>query len=229
MSVRGKGAMAAAVAMAAVTVPGVGIDIDLGGKDNGRQAVGLGTDGKTLIGFRTDRGHKAKVLGTVRGLSGDTRLVGIDYRVQDGRLYGVGDAGGVYTVAGTTATPVSRLSTALSGTAFGVDFNPAANRLRIISDTGQSLRHNIDDGATAGTTVTDGSLTYPPATAVRPVSAAPATPTTTSTRARRRRCSTSMSPSTRWRSSPRRTPERSRSPANWGPMRPEPGSTSSAN
>jgi hypothetical protein len=36
---------------------------------------------------------------------------------------------------------------ALQGTRFGVDFNPAANRLRVISDLGQNLRHNIDDPA----------------------------------------------------------------------------------
>jgi len=63
------------------------------------------------------------------------------------------------------ATKVSQLTVALQGMSFGVDFNPAANRLRVVSDTGQNLRHNIDDGATAGTTATDGALTYPPATA----------------------------------------------------------------
>src|SRR6266511_4548638 len=31
------------------------------------------------------------------------------------------------------------------GTWFDVDFNPAANRLRGISDRGQNLRHNLDD------------------------------------------------------------------------------------
>ena len=35
----------------------------------------------------------------------------------------------------------------------------------MVSDTGQNLRHNVDDGATAGTTLVDGVLTYPPATA----------------------------------------------------------------
>jgi hypothetical protein len=41
----------------------------------------------------------------------------------------------------------------------------------VISDTGQNLRHNIDDGATAGTTITDASLAYPavaPATTPTP-------------------------------------------------------------
>ncbi|MET9929171.1 DUF4394 domain-containing protein, partial [Streptomyces sp. NPDC006320] len=44
---------------------------------------------------------------------------------------------------------------------FGVDFNPAANRLRVISDTGQNLRHNIDDNTAPPGTTTDGTLTNP--------------------------------------------------------------------
>ena len=97
----------------------------------------------------------------------DTELIGIDYRVQDGRLYGVGNGGGVFVIDTSTAvaTFVNELTVALAGTSFGVDFNPAADRLRIISDTGQNLAHNVNPG---GTTTANGTLTYiaPPAAAV---------------------------------------------------------------
>jgi Domain of unknown function (DUF4394) len=85
--------------------------------------------------------------------------VGIDFRVQDGKLYGVGNGGGVYTVSVDTAAAVlvSQLTIALDGTIFGVDFNPAADRLRIISNTGQNLRHNVNAG---GVTVMDTALNY---------------------------------------------------------------------
>ncbi len=43
------------------------------------------------------------------------------------------------------------------GTFFGVDFNPAADRLRIISNTGQNLRHNVNAG---GVTLSDTALNY---------------------------------------------------------------------
>ncbi|MGH8477507.1 MAG: DUF4394 domain-containing protein, partial [Methylococcales bacterium] len=43
------------------------------------------------------------------------------------------------------------------GAFFGVDFNPAADRLRIVSDTGQNLRHNVNLG---GLTTVDANLTY---------------------------------------------------------------------
>src|SRR4029450_12615815 len=83
-------------------------------------------------------------------------LVAIDFRVKDQQLYGVGNGGGVYTIDPTSgqATLVSQLTVPLDpmATSFGVDFNPAADRLRIISNTGQNLRHSVDPG---GTTATD--------------------------------------------------------------------------
>ncbi|MHA5049336.1 DUF4394 domain-containing protein [Streptomyces sp. SD15] len=129
-------------------------------------AVGLTSD-QRLVSFRVDRPKVAVPLGAVSGLKGDAKLIGIDYRVQNNKLYGVGDRGGIYTLreAGARATKVSQLTVAPQGKAFGVDFNPAANRLRVISDTGQNLRHNLDDPAgapAAGTTAVDGTLTNPP-------------------------------------------------------------------
>ena len=131
------------------------------------RVVGL-TDTGRLVSFAAPTPQHVRNLGRVQGLVRDKGLIGIDYRVQDGRLYGVGDSGGIYTVAlggrNPRAALVSRLTVPLSGTSFGVDFNPAANRLRVVSDTGQNLRHNIDDPAGApatGTTATDASLTFP--------------------------------------------------------------------
>lgn len=97
------------------------------------------------------RPHDARSIGKLSGLVTDTALVGIDYRVQDGLLYGVGNHGGVYRIdtRNARASLVNRLSVALSGQRFGVDFNPAADRLRIVSDTGQNLRHNLNVQANA--------------------------------------------------------------------------------
>ncbi|MER7760199.1 DUF4394 domain-containing protein, partial [Streptomyces sp. NPDC097619] len=125
-------------------------------------AIGL-TGDQRLVEFDVDRPSKAWSLGKVSGLSGDTKLVGIDFRVQNEKLYGVGDKGGVYTLStrNAKAVKVSQLTVALAGRDFGVDFNPAANRLRVVSDTGQNLRHNIDDPAAPLTTTVDGPLTNP--------------------------------------------------------------------
>jgi hypothetical protein len=110
--------------------------------------------------FREDRPGKVRRVGTIAGLEGDTRLVGIDVRPATGALYGLGDAGGVYVVDTSSATVAKRaqLSVALEGTRFGIDFNPTVDRLRVVSDTGQNLRANVDDG----TTTVDGTLSSAP-------------------------------------------------------------------
>ncbi len=54
------------------------------------------------------------------------------------------------------ARRVSTLTAPLNGNSFGVDFNPVVDRLRIISDTDQNLRANVDTGMTT----VDGPLAY---------------------------------------------------------------------
>lgn len=129
----------------------------------GLVAVGL-TGEQRLVSFYVRTPGDIWTFGKITGLKGDSKLVGIDFRVQNGKLYGVGNKGGVYTVTSKAqATKVSQLTVALAGNMFGVDFNPAANRLRVISNTGQNLRHNIDDAAAPRTTTVDGTLTNPTA------------------------------------------------------------------
>jgi hypothetical protein len=129
---------------------------------NDLRVIGL-TDEGQLVSFRARSPEKTRQIGYVTGFTGtDTAFVGIDFRVQDGKLYGVGNGGGVYTIDPTTAaaTFVNALTEPLVGTMFGVDFNPAADRLRIISDAGQNLAHNVN-----GVTAANAALTYtaPPA------------------------------------------------------------------
>ena len=160
------GLLAAALLLVAVPVyaSSGGGDRDHGRGGHDLDVVGVTQAGK-LISFESDDPRDAERVGTISGLTGDTRLVGIDYRPATGNngsngvLYGLGDQGGVYTVDDDTAqaTKVSQLNVALEGQSFGVDFNPTVDRLRIISDTGQNLRANVDTGAT----LEDASLTYP--------------------------------------------------------------------
>jgi len=103
-----------------------------------------------------------KVIGTLTGLEANETLVGIDYRSPfkdaggvsnnvpvEGTLYGLGNLGGLYSINPSTAvaTKKAQLSVALAGTAFGIDFNPTVDRLRVVSNTGQNLRVNVDTGA----------------------------------------------------------------------------------
>jgi hypothetical protein len=125
-------------------------------------AYGIAGNGTLMLQFWTATPEQNDWVRRISGLSGDTAVIGVDFRVQDGKLYAVGNKGGIYTIGipSAIATKVSQLQVALYGTNFGVDFNPAADRLRVISDNGQNLRHNLNDH----TTIEDTTLTTPPGT-----------------------------------------------------------------
>ena len=146
-------------------------DIDKDDDDKPPQASETGdvfvlTVSNKLLSFDRTTPATIRTTATVTGLQAGENLLGIDYRPADGQLYGVGSTGRIYTLNGATgaATLKSTLAadsadtsapfTALVGTEFGVDFNPAADRLRIVGNTGQSLRVNVDTGAAT----TDGSI-----------------------------------------------------------------------
>jgi hypothetical protein len=126
----------------------------------------------------------------VTGLASGDRIVGIDERPVNGALYavtkGAGGVGRVYTInpatgqaalafalvaPGRTAATQAGTPIVLNGSEFGVDFNPAADALRIVSNTGQNLRALPSDRVAAmvqrfaGDTFTDGALSYAPITA----------------------------------------------------------------
>ena len=105
----------------------------------------------------------------VTGLQAGEALLGIDRRPATGELYGLGSTSRLYVINTTTgaATQVGSAGAfTLSGTAFGFDFNPTVDRIRVTSDTGQNLRLNPNNGALAGTdTATDYPASDPNAAA----------------------------------------------------------------
>jgi len=117
--------------------------------------VALAPD-NTLIALRSDSLRDPRI---ARITDTDGTIIGIDVRPADGKLYGITDAGTLYTIDARTgaSTRVSRLSSAFRGaTASGFDFNPQSDRLRLVAETGQNLRVNVEVGAVA----IDGVLTY---------------------------------------------------------------------
>ena len=116
-----------------------------------RELVVAVTDSHELITFNA--GQPAQILERrpVTGLPTGERLVGIDFRVARGVLYALSQAGRLYTLDIPTGAlrPVGAAPSgvALRGTSFGFDFNPAADRIRVVSNTGQNLRLHPDTGA----------------------------------------------------------------------------------
>ena len=126
--------------------------------------VALTASGK-VISF--NRSTPGTMVGTVNvtGLSANETLLGIDFRPADGLLYALGSAGNVYTIAPSTGVATLKVAlkaaagddnpfAAIVGTDFAVDFNPVADRLRVVSNLGQNLRINVD----TGDAITDGLI-----------------------------------------------------------------------
>jgi hypothetical protein len=109
-------------------------------------------------------GQPGKVLQrtAVTGLPPGETLVGMDYRIAKGVLFTLSSAGRLYTLdvpSGALKLVGSGAGVALQGSSFGVDFNPVADRVRVVSNTGNNLRLHPDTGALAAT---DPALAYAP-------------------------------------------------------------------
>jgi len=129
-------------------------------------AIALTSNGR-LVSF--DRGQPGALRHAVTpaGLLFDEEIVGIDVRPRDGSLYALTSRARLYTIDALTGQATRRADlsadpndatapfTALAGTRFGVDWNPVADRLRVVSDTGQNLRIDVETGRT----FTDGAIT----------------------------------------------------------------------
>lgn len=127
--------------------------------------VALTLSGKLISFNRTAPGT---LIGsaTLIGMNLGETLLGIDVRPVDGKLYGLGSAGNIYTLDPSTGVATVKVAlkalvgddnpySALVGNSFAVDFNPVADRLRVVGNTGQNLRINVD----TGDTITDGAVT----------------------------------------------------------------------
>lgn len=104
-----------------------------------------------LIKFNAGQPRRVLERKPLGGLAAGDAIVGIDFRVSRGVLFAVSRAGRLYTVDTGTGMlkPVGAAPSAiaLEGQSFGIDFNPVADRVRVVSDTGQNLRLHPETGA----------------------------------------------------------------------------------
>jgi len=96
-----------------------------------------------------DPNHPVPVTRAITGLQPSEGILGIDFRPANGQLYALGSSSRIYTInlgTGAATAVGAQLPTLLNGTQFGFDFNPAADRIRVVSNLGQNLRLNPNDG-----------------------------------------------------------------------------------
>lgn len=107
------------------------------------------TDGE-LVAFDSAAPGTANSTVSITGLGSGESLIGIDYRPSNQTIYGVSNASKLYTLNTQSGEAIQvgtgAFNVMLQGTFFGVDFNPQADLLRVVSNTGQNLRINPATG-----------------------------------------------------------------------------------
>jgi hypothetical protein len=135
--------------------------------------VAVALTGNSLITLDPANPGAAGAPVAVTGLTAGDSLVAIDFRPQNGFLYGLGRNSGAGTVQlyaisyrtgvaaalgspGTFVASDGVTPAPVAGTNFGFDFNPAVDRVRVVNDAGQNFRINPNNGA-----LVDGDLFSP--------------------------------------------------------------------
>lgn len=116
-------------------------------------------DGR-IVPIDTDR--LAATGPAMRPTGGDGKIVAFDRRPKDGRVYALSERGTLHRLDPATGelgrvAALSRPVAATDGTV--LDFNPVADRIRLIDPTGANYRINPDTGEV----VVDGRIAYDPA------------------------------------------------------------------
>ncbi len=145
----------------------VGLTLAIAGPAAAQPAVGIvpGPTTDAIVQLDTDAPTTFTSVRGISGLTGAERIVGIDYRWlpaaasgASAGLYGLGvdpatGSSHVYRIDASTgqASPVGAGFTLAVAGDYGVDFNPAVDRIRIVTSADGSYRAHPDTGALAAT------------------------------------------------------------------------------
>jgi hypothetical protein len=125
-----------------VTSPGAG--------EASPERVIAATSGNQLIEFVAGRPERIIARRALTGIQSGERIVGMDFRPTDGRLYAIGNSGQLYVINLSTAIVEAVVKggfrTLASGD-IGMDFDPAVDRIRLVNSRGDNLRIHPDTGA----------------------------------------------------------------------------------
>ncbi|MGP9802929.1 DUF4394 domain-containing protein [Rheinheimera sp. NSM] len=127
----------------------------------GNEVLWLLNQANQLIKVNPSAADKVLEQKVLTGLAEGETLQGIDYRVAYGVLFALSDQGRLYSIntgsGELTAIGVPLPAGTLQQGQFGFDFNPAADRIRVVNDKGQNLRLHPVTGELAST---DPTLQY---------------------------------------------------------------------
>ena len=126
-------------------------------------AYGL-VGGNQLATFGTTNAAASYRAVSVTGLASGESLVDLDFRNTDNKLYAATSAGKIYVLDTTTGAATADGST-VGKTTQAIDFNPVANRLRVVGTANDNYRLTVNSApvpsaSPAGTVTTDGTFAY---------------------------------------------------------------------
>ncbi|KQR04463.1 DUF4394 domain-containing protein [Deinococcus sp. Leaf326] len=129
----------------------------------GITAYGL-VGGNQLATFGTSNAAASYGTMSVTGLASGESLVDLDFRNTDNRLYAATSAGKIYVINTDTGAATADGSS-VAKTTQAIDFNPVANRLRVVGAANDNYRLTVNStpvpsAAPAGTVTPDGSFAY---------------------------------------------------------------------
>ena len=145
-------AVAAGASLAVLAVPG--------SASAAEKLYGVTADSE-LVRFTSQAPGSTTEPRAISGLAENDRIVGIDVRPATDQLFALGSSSRIYILNPVTgrarAITGGPFTPALSGGAFGFDFNPTVDRIRIVSDADQNLRLNPNDQSVTN----DGAINSP--------------------------------------------------------------------
>jgi hypothetical protein len=101
------------------------------------------------VSFASDSPGSIRTSVPISGTLESERILGIDVRPKTSGLYGLGSANLLYLIDQGTgrARPVGPLfDVPIRGSSYGFDFDPVADRVRVVSDSELNMRLNPDSG-----------------------------------------------------------------------------------
>lgn len=130
-------------------------------KMKGNERLWLVTQSQQLLQVNPTLPTEVLAQKPLTGLADGEQIQGIDYRVAYGVLFAISNNGQLYTINTATgalsAVGEPLASGTLQAAQYGFDFNPAADRIRVVNELGQNLRLHPETGALA---FTDPDLQY---------------------------------------------------------------------
>ena len=114
------------------------------------------TENSTLISWDSGAPGTINTGVAISGLQQNEQVRGIDFRPADGGLYALGSFNNLYRLNANTGAAslvgAGSFSPGMNGSAFGFDFNPVIDRIRVVSDANQNLVLNPNDGTSTQVT-----------------------------------------------------------------------------